>query len=71
MKRPIIKDIDRWAAIKYPDSLAGAAVIIGIETARLKRYIGNQIEKTWLWRKLIDQTAQKMFPIPLDEAGQS
>jgi len=44
MKRPLIRDIDRWDAIKYPDSIAGAAVYLGIATARLKRDIGELLK---------------------------
>jgi len=43
MKKPCIKDIDRWCAIKFPDSFHAFSINFAIAFARLKREIYRAI----------------------------
>ena len=44
MKRPLIQDIDRWCAVKFPKSFIAESVNLTIACARFKR----EIQRTYI-----------------------
>ena len=58
MKRPLIKDIDRWVAIKFPDSLSAARVELTIARAHLQRETGKAFLNSWIWKAIVKFTKE-------------
>ena len=46
MKKPLIQDIDRWCAVKFPKSFIAESVNLTIACARFKREIHRIISPT-------------------------
>jgi hypothetical protein len=58
MKKPLIRDIDRWVAWKFPKTLHAERVGLTIACARLKREIGKELLPIAEW-------LNKMFKVNL------